>query len=82
MKDLDHPLNNLQSQLCSVVVMMVWVRFLITFVDALRICMHGLFVSGCSSCVIALAGVITFIGTGFVVVVCFSLVLYIICHSR
>ena len=42
MKDLDHPLNNLQSQLCSVVGMMVGVRFLITFVVALIICMHGL----------------------------------------
>ena len=42
MKDLDHPLNNLQSKLCSVVAMMVWVRCLITFVVVLRICVHGL----------------------------------------
>ena len=73
MKDLYHPLNKLQSQLCYVVGMMVWVRRLITFVVVLSICMHGLFVSECSSCVIALAGVIIFIGTGLVVVVCFSL---------
>ena len=81
MKDLDHPLNNLQIQLCSVVGMLVWVRCLITFVVVLRICMHGLFVSGFSSCVIALAGVIIFIGTGFIVVVCFSLFCTLYCLS-
>jgi len=81
MKDLDHPLNNLQSQLCSVVGMLVWVRCLITIVVVLRICMHVLFVSGCSSCVIALAGVIIFIGTGFIVVVCFSFFCTLYCLS-